>query len=437
MKPNINIMLLLVIATCLLGACKNEPILNPNAPTMDEIIKNPTVNELNNLVVGTESGMRKGLDFYTEITGIFGREIYRFGASEPRYTQEMMGAGNSQLDNTSFYANNSWLYRYNVVRNAYLLMEGTQNSTYITNEKQKKGYYGFAKTIIAYQLLLNLNLTNTNGIRTDVKDFRKLGPIVKEEQALADIAAMLKEAREDLADGEFLFELSAGFNGFRDIAGFTKFNYALAARVAVYRKQWTEVLTDLQGSFLDLAGDLNTGTYHIFSTAAHDITNPAFYERNETGDVRLAHPSYAKEITPGDDRIEKAALRDDPATKDGLTSDRDFWIYHSDTDPAAIIRNEELILIYAEAKIQLNQLPDGKTAIDRIRKAHNLAPYAGAVTQAALITEMLTQRRFSLYGEGHRWVDMRRYNRLTTLPLDRPNDDVWSQLPLPLAEVGN
>jgi hypothetical protein len=436
MKPKINIIFLLVLLTCVLGACKNEPILNPNAPTMDEIIKNPTVNELNNLVVGTESGMRKGLEDYTDITGVFGREIYRFGSSEPRYTQEMLGIGTSQLDNTSFYVNNPWLNRYNVVRNAYLLIEGTQNSTYITNEKQKKGYYGFAKTVIAHQLLMNLNLTYSNGIRTDVKDYLKLGPIVKEEQALTDIAAMLKEAREDLADAEFLFELSNGFKDFRDIAGFVKFNYALAARVAVYRQQWAEALTDLQGSFLDLNGDLNNGAYHVFSSGAHDITNPSFYERNESGDIRIAHPSYTADITPGDDRIEKAPLRDEPATKDELTSDRDFWVYQSETAPAPIIRNEELILIYAEAKIQTNKLPDAVTALTRIRVAHNVGPYAGAVTQPALIDEMLKQRRFSLYGEGHRWVDLRRYNRLNTLPIDRPGDDVWPQLPLPLSEGG-
>lgn len=53
---------------------------------------------------------------------------------------------------------------------------------------------------------------------------------------------------------------------------------------------------------------------------------------------------------------------------------------------------------------------------------------------AALIDEMLKQRRYSFFFEGHRWLDIRRYDRLATLPIDRPNDDVWSSFPLPSTE---
>jgi hypothetical protein len=44
------------------------------------------------------------------------------------------------------------------------------------------------------------------------------------------------------------------------------------------------------------------------------------------------------------------------------------------------------------------------------------------------------QRRYSLYAEGHRWIDMRRYDRLDELPTDRPEDDVFVQFPIPLTE---
>ena len=44
--------------------------------------------------------------------------------------------------------------------------------------RRKKAYTGFAKTIKAYQLLMNLNLTDSNGIRVDVADPDNLGPIV-------------------------------------------------------------------------------------------------------------------------------------------------------------------------------------------------------------------------------------------------------------------
>ena len=73
-------------------------------------------------------------------------------------------------------------------------------------------------------------------------------------------------------------------------------------------------------------------------------------------------------------------------------------------------------------------------ALNRIRTGHNLPPYAGAISQAALIKEMLRQRRYSLFYEGHRWVDLRRYNMLNTLPTDRADDDVWDRFPIPQNE---
>ena len=100
----------------------------------------------------------------------------------------------------------------------------------------------------------------------------------------------------------------------------------------------------------------------------------------------------------------------------------------------AIIRNEELILIYAEANIQLNNFTEALKAINEIRSKHNLPDYSGTVDQTSLINEMLYERRYSLFFEGHRWVDVRRYNQLNTLPLDRPADNVWSEFPLPVSE---
>ena len=99
-----------------------------------------------------------------------------------------------------------------------------------------------------------------------------------------------------------------------------------------------------------------------------------------------------------------------------------------------IVRNEELILIYAEANIQTNNFTEAVKAINEIRSKHGLPNYSGALTQSALINEMLYERRYSLYMEGHRWIDIRRYNMLNTLPLDRPGDDVWSEFPLPVSE---
>lgn len=149
----------------------------------------------------------------------------------------------------------------------------------------------------------------------------------------------------------------------------------------------------------------------------------------------MAHPSFAEDIAANDDRINKATLRNSTASiPAGLSSNRDVWVYTSSTAPIPIIRNEELILIYAEANIQLNNSGEAIKALNVIRTKHGLGNYGGAQTKAALIDELLYERRYSLYFEGHRWIDLRRYNKLDELPIDRPGDDIWTEFPLPVTE---
>jgi starch-binding outer membrane protein, SusD/RagB family len=427
----INMLLIMLVAFCF-TSCKKD-YGNLNSPTADAFLTNASKSQLNNLVSGTESAMRNSLGFYLDNVSIIGREIYRYSNSDPRYYTDLLGANDAQLQSTGFYIVNVWASRYRVVKNCNLLIEAAGKSTLIT-DAEKKGYTGFAKTIKAYQLLLTLNLTYTNGIRIDVADPDNLGPIVGYDQSLAAIASLLDEAKTDLTAAQVAFPLSSGFAGFNDAAGLTKVNRALAARVAVYRKQWGPALTALAGSFFDLNGNFNTGVFNVFSTGSGDQLNPAFYPQNSAGEARATHPSYATDITPNDDRINKAPLRTVPISNSGLTSNRDVWVYTSGTAPVPIIRNEELILINAEANIQNNNLTDALTAINTIRNKHGLTDYSGAITQAALITEMLHQRRYSLFFEGHRWIDLRRYNLLNTLPIDRTGDDVWSAFPLPSTE---
>jgi hypothetical protein len=424
--------LALLLITALLPSCKKE-YGNLNSPTVEDYLKNASKDQLNGLVSGSLSGMRNNEGTYLDAVSVVGREVYRFSNADPRFVTELLGSGSTTLNTTGFYITNPWASRYRVVKNCNVLIEAATNSTLISAE-EKKGYVGFAKTIKAYELLLNLNLTYTNGIRVEVSDPNNLGPILTNTESITAIATLLDAAKTDLTGATISFTLTSGFTGLSDAAGLIKFNRALAARVAVYRQQWAAALTALSESFFDINGSFNTGVYSVFSTGSGDQLNPAFFPQNQAGEVRLAHPLYVTNIEANDDRIGKATLRTASVSNSGLTSDRDVWVYTSSTAPIPVIRNEELILIYAEANIQTPNLANAVTAINKIRTTHNLPNYSGAVTQAALTDEMLKQRRYSLFFEGHRWIDMRRYNRLNTLPIDRAGDDVWTAFPIPSTE---
>lgn len=420
----------------LLSACQKGEINSLNTPVVDGVTKNPSRSDLFNLVTGAESGMRTAVSTYLDAEGILGREIYRFSSAEPRWTTDMLGGGTKVLDNNTFYLSNPWAARYQVIRQSFILLDAVNNTSgTVATDAQKKGFSGFAKTLIGYQLLLNINLTDSNGARIPVPNGVAQGPIITDPGVVLDsVLKFLDEGQADLAAGEVIFPLSNGFAGFKDAAGLSKFNRALAARVHVYRKQWPEALTALEGSFYDLAGELNTGVWHYFSTNGGDLANPLYIAPNSNGEVRVAHPTFAADIFPGDDRISKTQVRNNSASQNGLTGNRDVLVWTSLNAPVSIIRNEELILLYAEAKIQTGALPDAVLALNRIRTAHNLSPYTGAITPAALLTELLYQRRYSLFMEGHRWIDVRRYGLLNTLPVDRADDDVFSHFPLPQSE---
>ena len=430
-KYSFKYILLLAVTSMVFYSCKKD-YGNLNSPTVEAFLNNATKDQLNNLVSGTESGMRTVLNFYLDDAGTLGREGYRFSGSEPRYVTDLLGANSGTLSSSNFYITQPWAARYQVVKNCNVLIQAADKSSLIS-AAEKSGYKGFARTIKAYQLLLNFNLTYTNGIRIDVADPDHLGAFVSYTDALTAIASLLDSGKTDLTSASVVFPL-AGFAGFSDAAGLSKVNRAFAARVAIYQKNWDAALTALSGSFYKLDTSFTLGVNHAFGTGSGDQLNNMFIPQNQSGEIRVAHPSFAADIEANDDRIGKATLRASTASLSGLSSNRDVWVYTSSTGPIPIIRNEELILIYAEANIQKNNTTEALKAINRIRTGHNLPVYSGATTQDALITEMLKQRRYSLFYEGHRWIDMRRYNLLSTLPIDRTGDDVWDKFPLPVSE---
>ncbi len=431
-----SIYALLILGVLGLAACELDDIPNPNAPSLDSILDNPTRSDLQALVTGTESLMRQETGFYYDVTGIIGREMYFFTGSDPRYTGELLGKGGSQLDNAGFYGTRPYAGRYATIKNANILIQAVESNAdnLGLSTQALNGYLGFAGTAKAYEYLLALNLQYQNGIRFEVDDPDNLGPFLGYDEALGSIRALLDAAATqlDAAGDSFDFVLSPGFSGFDTPVTFRQFNRALAARVSLYQGNDAAALSALEASFLDLDGALDAGPARFYSTAGGDLTNPVFRVPNQA-DALVAHPSFMTDIAAGDDRIGKVQERNEPISLDGLSSTHDVVVFSSLSDPIPYINNEELILIYAEAHISADNAM-AKNALDRIRTAHGLPAYSGPMTDDALTDEVLEQRRFSLYGQGHRWIDMRRYDRLDELPLDRPEDDVWEQMPRPVSE---
>lgn len=420
-------------------ACDVEEFSDLNNPEVDAFRDNLTRGDLQDLVGGVLYSMRVRLGTYYDDLGVIGREYWRFSSSDPRFTADLLGKENAVLDNNTFYITNPWAARYRTVKNVNLILEFIENQDVSAqfSDSEISATKGFLKTVKAYELLLNLNLTYQNGIRVDVADENNLGPFLGYDAALTAIRALLDEAAGDLQNGgdSYPFTLTSGFSGFSTPGSFLEANKAIAARVAAYQEDFPAVLDYLDDSFLTLdASMLDEGIYYNFSADQTDILNPLFFPvEATTAGARIVQPDFVTDAEDGDERLKKVAQRSEPLTFDFLTGDYAVFRYTSNIDAIPIIRNEELILLYAEANIYQNP-SEAVEALNLIRNSAGLDDYDGDTSEASLIDEMLMQRRYSLFAEGHRWLDVRRYDRLDELPTDREGDDVFEQFPIPLTE---
>jgi hypothetical protein len=430
--------LLLLVTMFLVGAtsCTFEEQVDPDGPSLEGVLTNASINQLNNLVVGVESTMRNSLGIQTTASGTMGRELYLFDA-DPRNTANILGKNGSTLENSDFYTTAPWAGRYRAIKNANILILSANNTAAVT-PSEAAGYTGFAQTIIAFELIEVLK--SYGSARIDVADDANLGPILDFPTAIAEVRSLLESAQSNLnsAGSAFVFNL-AGFEGFDTPSTFSQFNRAVAAVAALYAGANSDARTYLSSSYFSLSGDLRTGPKHVFSTSSGDLTNPIYKGPSEpgapnNGDQIIVHDSWINDAEAGDTRVtEKAALRTDPSIQDGLTGTHETRLYASNISSIEMLRNEELILVYAEAQIGSNN-GEAVSALNVIRNAAGLSNYAGATDDASLVAEMLNQRRYSLWCENHRMFDLRRYNLSSTLPIDRPGDVVYNVFPVPLVE---
>ncbi|NBU51578.1 MAG: RagB/SusD family nutrient uptake outer membrane protein [Chitinophagia bacterium] len=415
-------------------SCEIDELPNPNGPSIEGTQLDATKSQLQTLVTGSEDLLRQEIGFYYDVVSILGREYYFFTGSDPRYTGELLGKGASSLDNAGFYGTRPYFGRYRCIKNLNVLIEAAQSSTTITQE-ELNGYLGFAKTFQAYELHLAANLQYTNGIRVETSDVDNLGAFVDYDAALTAIQSLLDEALGHLnnAGSDFPFSLSSAMDGFASPSSLSSFNRGLKARIALYQNDKATALSALQSSFINPGGDMNAGPARYYSAAGGDFANNLFRVPDQA-DAIIAHPSYVADAEVGDARLEKVRLRPSGTlTLDDLSGDYDVWVFRSLNDPVPYMTNSELILIRAEANIGSNN----SAAVDNInlvRSMNGVSDYSGGTSDSELLDEVLYQRRYSLFGLGHRWVDMRRTGKLGDLPLDRAEDDVWEKFPRPVSE---
>jgi len=431
---NIYLKMILFCAAMTLSSCQLDEILNPNAPTIESFANGASQADVQLLAVGLEAVMRNDLEFHYDTVSILAREYYDLTGIDPRFTGELL---KGPLDNNGFLTTRAYAAWYKVVQSANVLITAVENSSAGFSNDVINGYLGYAKTLKAYALLMVANRQYTNGIRLDVSDPDNLGPNVGYDEALTSVMSLLNEANADLssASASFDFAISDGFAGFDTPATFGQFNRAIAARVALYQGNKSEAISMIAGSFFNINGAMSNGPAHIFGLTGNDISNAQFHVLDQSGAEFMIHDSWIADADAGDLRVADKSflLTSGTTTFDDLSADYQVALYKSNVDPVYLIRNEELILIYAEAQIG-SDVNESLAAINRVRNAAGLGNYLGATDDTSMLNEVLKQRRYSLLAEGHRWIDLRRLGKMNLIPLDRSGDNAIEAFPTPFTE---
>ena len=448
---------LAVVATVALAACQNELTLpNYNSPTVQGLAGDPAGLQLG--ASGILLSERNNYFGYIRDASLFGREGYYYFQTDARYVTDFLvgsGTGAQRKVSPTGFAAGDWREYFRNQRNAVTLVNALETAS--ISEGQKAAGRGFANTFRALDLYYVISLRDSLGAPVEIPDDpRDQAPFVSRDSVYRTISALLETAKTNLVAAgtePFPFELHEGFTGFDTPATFLKFNRALAARVLDMRGSldcgnscYTQALAAVAESFATAPGaaaslaDLNVGVYNVYSTAPGDALNSLNYTQDAN---ELAHASIvtdAKKQADGttlDARVTRkvVALATPVSSPGGSSSGIDalyrFQIYPSNTTPTPIIRNEELLLLRAEANLQLGNVGPALIDFNNVRAVSgNLPPMAGAPTVDSLIYE----RRASLLLEGFRWVDARRFNRLNTLPLDLSTHFVAKVMPIPKAE---
>ncbi|MCS6807488.1 MAG: RagB/SusD family nutrient uptake outer membrane protein [Bacteroidota bacterium] len=434
-----SVLVLSIASLLCIPSCQSLDFPDPNAPTFESA-------SVQALVTGLESGMRLGISNYIYGTSAAGREAYNLdGLSDPRWIVEYIAG---RLDPNGPFVAPFWGPRYRVMVAAQKLLDRAKSLP--ANSVERNRIEGFANTVIGHQLMAVASVFQRLTIQIPAPDNPREVNLVAPSEGYAEAArrldagfAALQNAGTTFSGGPNGFTLSRGYTGFNTPATFARFNRALRARLAAWQGDYATVLSALQQSFIvaDTA-QMRLGCYLVFGTGPGDLANTV-YEPPMAATIRFwVHPSFERDCeNPTQDRrfLNNVAPTRPTFSIDGLTATRPFAVFKSNVDPIPIIRNEELLLLRAEANIRgaSPNIDAARNDLNIIRRAAGVPEYTSTTfTASNALDRLLYERRYSLFGEGHRWIDMRRFNRLSQLPIDRPGDVIPQFYPVPTTDGG-
>jgi hypothetical protein len=389
-----------------------------------------------------------------------GREgINLSGNNQPDFIEPYYGP----INGGGSFGGTQWGDRYTAIRSGNIYLAALANDKDLS-AGEKSASSGFAKTLNALAFLYIVEARAVLGAPVDVGRDVTAGPapFVSEDSAYGYILGLLNSGQSDLAAGSaaFPFSVPPGFTGFDTPATFIQFNRALAAKAYNLRATagcagnaancYSAALTALGASFLDPSpAAFAGGVFFDFSTAPGDAQNTLSDPLNGLTFFALQDDTAQADTQPTGQKDQRVIDKIAPAgvvqnlSAIPIPGELKFTVFLTggEADPGhsiPIIRDEELILLRAEAEWFTGAQVAALADLNLVRQnSGNLAPSAVLPVDpdSAFVKALMYERRYSLLWEqGTRWIDARRFGRLSDIPLDVPGGHVPSVMPVAKSE---
>ena len=445
------------------AACKDNPVVPPvDAPTTNAVSGQLTAAGVKTLTLGVLANDRNLVSelSYSKLPEIYARDMYRIDPNEPRYVTETLGGS---ADPGGFSGSGGWTNGYVTIRAANTLLAALPNTPETQlSVTQRQVVAGLVQTFKALDYYRLLELRDTLGVAQQPdNDPNTVGPIVCKAKALDYIAALLDSANTTLVaagTASLPFTPPTGFTKYgRDYskaANLALFNRGLKGKVDVYRGlqhqsptagAFTQAIAELSAALGTAtpggvpSSQFKTGLYHTF--VAGGTENAA----NPLSDSRIGvNPKAQAALQAGDARASKIISR---STISGSGISTSVTFVGADagnaanlTNPMAILRDEELVLLRAQAYFEAGQPLNGLADLNSVRTTYGLPALTlvDVPTLAAQRDALLYEKRYSLFFEGpQRLVDLRAYGTLKagiTTP-EVASDPFNTAIPIPKTEA--
>jgi hypothetical protein len=443
-----NHIVALACVTVAIGACKDSTsVPDLNNPSLSTVSGALTPGNLQLLTTGVLNRQREALDFpFYTIPATMARDVWRLDNSESRFESETLEGPPSP---GGFIATRSFSQYFNGVRAEQSLIDAVPKATAQFSAGDKLAITGFMRTLKANDLYRVMETRDTLGIPVALSDPNSTpAPILCKPKVLAYLSALLDSGYVDLQGAasagttNYPAALPSGWTSiggdYSTIANEINYNRGLKGKIEVYRgltaggtaQNFTDAKTALDIALTGVtpnAAGLAGGPYLQFATSSGEIANPLFDSR-----IHFT-PSVHDSLQAGDLRGSKIITQSTPASLkvDGVTFTTPYDPAvtvtsnpANQTRPIPILKNEELYLVRAQAKIGLNDYTGAAQDMNVVRSVSGgaaLTPYVTFANQASAINAILYEKRYSLLTDGpQRLVDLRAYNRLNSTSYPNP-----------------